>query len=86
MGVEWVDRGGHHILAVAGCLWPAAASARSIKEAQAAFDKKQYQEALDLTEQIVKEKGASAGDEAAQDSIRSFISANRRRRWRNMSS
>ena len=39
------------------CLWPSAASARSVKEAQAAFDKKQYEEALDLIEQIVKEKG-----------------------------
>jgi len=39
------------------CLWPSAASARSLKEAQAAFDKKQYQEALDLVEQVTKEQG-----------------------------
>ena len=31
-------------------LWPVPAMASSVKEAQAAFDKKQYQEALDLIE------------------------------------
>lgn len=39
------------------CLWPSAVSARSLKEAQAAFDKKQYQEALDLVEHVIKEQG-----------------------------
>lgn len=39
------------------CLSPSAASARSLKEAQAAFDKKQYQETLDLVEQVTKEQG-----------------------------
>jgi len=39
------------------CFWTSAASARSLKEAQAAFDKKQYQEALDLVEQVTKEQG-----------------------------
>ena len=38
-------------------LWPVSASAASLKDAQAAFDKKQYQEALDLIEQVTKEKG-----------------------------
>ncbi len=38
-------------------LWPLIASARTVTEAQAAFDRKQYQEALDLIEQIVAEKG-----------------------------
>lgn len=36
---------------------PPVASAVSVREAQSAFDKKQYQAALDLVEQIVKEKG-----------------------------
>lgn len=53
------------------CLWPAAASARSVKEAQAAFDKKQYQETLDLIEQIVKEKGPQP--ETKRLKIRSLI-------------
>ncbi len=53
------------------CLWPTAASARSVKEAQAAFDKKQYQEALDLIEQIVKEKGPQP--ETKRLKIRSLI-------------
>ena len=56
---------------LSGYLWPAVASARSMKEAQAAFDKKQYQEALDLTEQIVKEKGPQP--ETRRLKIHSFI-------------
>ena len=39
------------------CLWPTVAAARTVKEAQAAFDKKQYQEALDIVEEVAKEKG-----------------------------
>ncbi len=39
------------------CLWPSVAGARTVKEAQAALDKKQYQEALDIVEQVAKEKG-----------------------------
>lgn len=54
-----------------GYLWPAAASARTMKEAQAAFDKKQYQEALDLAEQVVKEKGPQP--ETRRLKIHSFI-------------
>ena len=53
------------------CLCPSAASARSVKEAQAAFDKKQYQEALDLMEQVVKEKGSQP--EMRRLKIRSLI-------------
>lgn len=53
------------------CLWPSVASARSVKDAQAAFDKKQYQDALDLIEQVVKEKGPQP--ETRRLKIRSFI-------------
>ena len=53
------------------CLWPSAASARSLKEAQAAFDKKQYQEALDLVEQVTKEQGPQP--EARRLKIHSLI-------------
>ena len=34
--------------------WAGPASAASWKDAQAAFDRKQYQEALDLIEQVTK--------------------------------
>ena len=47
------------------CLWPSAASARSVKEAQAAFDKKQYQQALDLIEQLSMSRGLKPEIEAA---------------------
>ena len=36
---------------------PPTVSARTVKEAQAAFERKQYEETLDFIEQIVKEKG-----------------------------
>ena len=52
-------------------LWPSAASALSVKDAQSAFDKKQYQEALDLVEQIIKEKGPQS--DARRLKVRSFI-------------
>lgn len=52
-------------------LWPVPASAASLKDAQAAFDKKQYQEALDLIEQVTKEKGAQL--ETRRLKIRSLI-------------
>ena len=39
------------------CLGPSAAFARSVKDAQAAFDKKEYQQALDLVEQLAVEQG-----------------------------
>lgn len=38
--------------------WPLPAIASSMKEAQAAFDKKQYQEAMDLLDQVMNEKGS----------------------------
>ena len=53
------------------CLWPSAASARSLKEAQAAFDKKQYQESLDLVEQLTKDQGPQP--EARRLKTRSLI-------------
>ncbi len=53
------------------CLWPSAVSARSIKEAQGAFDKKQYEEALKLIEQMIKENGPQP--EIRRLKIRSLI-------------
>ncbi|MBA2485171.1 MAG: HEAT repeat domain-containing protein [Nitrospirales bacterium] len=53
------------------CLWPPAVSARSLNDAQTAFDKKQYQEALDLIEQVVKEKGPQP--ETRRLKIRSLV-------------
>jgi HEAT repeat protein len=53
------------------CFWPPVASARTVKEAQAAFEKKQYQETLDVIEQIVKEKGPQP--ETRRLKIRSLI-------------
>lgn len=52
-------------------LWPVPAIAGSLKDAQAAFDKKQYQEALDLIEQVTKEKGTQP--ETKRLKIRSLI-------------
>lgn len=52
-------------------LWPVPAMASSVKEAQAAFDKKQYQEALDLLEQVMKEKGSQP--ETRRLKVRSLI-------------
>lgn len=56
-------------------LWPPAASASSVKEAQSAFDKKQYQQALDLVEQVVKEQGLQP--ETRRLKIRSLINLGR---------
>lgn len=53
------------------CLWPVPAMAGSVKEAQAAFDKKQYQEALDLLEQVMKERGSQP--ETRRLKVRSLI-------------
>lgn len=53
------------------CLWPSAASALSVKDAQSAFDKKQYQEALNLVEQMIKEKGPQT--ETRRLKARSFV-------------
>lgn len=53
------------------CLWPSVAVARSVKEAQAAFDKRQYQETLDLVEQVTKEQGPQP--ETRRLKIRSLI-------------
>ena len=53
------------------CLWPTVAGARTVKEAQAALDKKQYQEALDISEQIAKEIGPQP--EARRVKIRALI-------------
>ena len=52
-------------------LWPVPAMASSVKEAQAAFDKKQYQEALDLIEQVTKDKGTQP--ETRRLKVRSLI-------------
>ncbi|MCC2642686.1 MAG: exported protein of unknown function, contains HEAT-like repeat [Nitrospira sp.] len=52
-------------------LWPSEASAVSVRDAQSAFDRKQYQESLDLLEQIIKEKGSHS--EARRLRIRSLI-------------
>lgn len=52
-------------------LWQDSALASSVKDVQAAFDKKQYQEALDLIEQVTKEKGAQP--ETRRLKIRSLI-------------
>jgi len=51
--------------------WPAPAMAGSLKEAQTAFDKKQYQDALDLIEQVTKEKGSQP--ETRRLKVRSLI-------------
>ncbi len=51
--------------------WPSPAMASSLKEAQTAFDKKQYQDALDLIEQVTKEKGSQP--EARRLKVRSLI-------------
>ncbi|MCE3222077.1 MAG: exported protein of unknown function, contains HEAT-like repeat [Nitrospira sp.] len=56
----WKSSGLVALVTLAGtllCLWPPVVSARTVKEAQAAFDKRQYQETLDVIEQIVKDKG-----------------------------
>lgn len=52
-------------------LWPVPANAGSLKDAQAAFDKKQYQEALDIIEQVTKEKGSQP--ETRRLKVRSLI-------------
>ncbi len=52
-------------------LSPLPAMASSVKDVQAAFDKKQYQEALDLIEQVTKEKGGQP--ETRRLKIRSLI-------------
>jgi len=52
-------------------LWPVPVMAGSVKEAQAAFDKKQYQEALDLLEQVMKEHGSQP--EMRRLKVRSLI-------------
>lgn len=52
-------------------LWPVPVKAGSVKEAQAAFDKKQYQEALDLLEQVMKEHGSQP--ETRRLKVRSLI-------------
>ena len=51
--------------------WPDPAMASSVKDVQAAFDKKQYQEALDLIEQVTKEKGSQP--ETRRLKVRSLI-------------
>ena len=57
--------------------------ASSVKEVQAAFDKKHYQEALDLIEQITKEKEAQP--DIRRLKIRSLIFwASRRMPWQTM--
>jgi len=53
------------------CVVPPMVSARTVKEAQAAFERKQYQETLDYIEQIVKEKGPQP--ETRRLKIRSLI-------------
>ncbi len=52
-------------------LWPVPVMAGSVKEAQAAFDKKQYQEALDLLEQVMQEHGSQP--EMRRLKVRSLI-------------
>ena len=67
-------RGWMVLVALSGalvCLWPSAVSASLAKNAQAAFDKKQYQEALDLVEQVTKEKGSQP--DTSRLKVRSLI-------------
>ncbi len=52
-------------------LWPVPVKAGSVKEAQAAFDNKQYQEALDLLEQVMQEHGSQP--EMRRLKVRSLI-------------
>ena len=55
------------------CLCPSAVSARSVKEAQAAFDKKQYEEALNLIEQMIKDKELDSTVSKLSETLRSLV-------------